>query len=91
VDASSNEVARVTLAWNRFWPIIRYSINAVVIRFAAGYGDAAENVPQAIRHGILIEIANLCENCEDVIVGQAIGMLTVSERLLWPYRALVAV
>jgi hypothetical protein len=24
-----------------------------VIRFVAGYGDKAENIPQAIRHGIL--------------------------------------
>jgi uncharacterized phiE125 gp8 family phage protein len=87
-DVSSNEIARVALAWNRFWPITRSSINAVVIRFVAGYGDDAEDVPHAIRHGILIEIANLYENREDIVVGQAIDMMAVSERLLWPYRAL---
>jgi uncharacterized phiE125 gp8 family phage protein len=89
-DVSSNEVARVALAWNRFWPITRCSINAVVIRFVAGYGDLAEDIPQAIRHGILIEIANLYENREDSVVGQAVNMMAVSERLLWPYRALRA-
>jgi uncharacterized phiE125 gp8 family phage protein len=90
VDASSNEMGRVGLAGNQFWPITRRSINAVVIRFVAGYGDEAENVPQAIRHGILIEISNLYENREDVVIGQAVNMLPVSERLLWPYRALTA-
>ena len=55
VDASSGEIGRVALAWNRFWPITRCSINSVVIQFTAGYGDAAEDVPQAIRQGILIE------------------------------------
>jgi uncharacterized phiE125 gp8 family phage protein len=88
VDASSNEMGRIALAWNRFWPSTRYTINAVTIRFAAGYGDAAEDVPQAIRQGILIEISNLYENREDVVAGQNISMLSASERLLWPYRAL---
>jgi len=88
VDASSNEIGRIALAWNRLWPFTRYTINAVTIRFAAGYGDAVEDVPQAIRQGILIEISNLYENREDVVVGQNISMLSLSEWLLWPYRAL---
>ena len=71
-----------------FWPITRCSINSVVIQFTAGYGDSAEAVPQAIRQGILIEVSNLYENREDVVVGQNISMLSLSERLLWPYRAL---
>jgi uncharacterized phiE125 gp8 family phage protein len=87
-DLSSNEIARIALAWNSFWPLTRSSINSVVIRLVAGYGDDAEDVPQAIRHGILIEIANLYENREDAVVGQAVNMMPVSERLLWPYRAL---
>jgi uncharacterized phiE125 gp8 family phage protein len=90
VDASSNEMGRVALAWNQFWPITRWSINSIVIRFVAGYGDKAEDVPQAIRHGILIEISNLYENREDVVIGQTINMVPLSERLLWPYRALTA-
>ena len=52
------------------------------------YTDSADL--QAIRHGILIEIANLYENREDIVVGQAVNMMAVSERLLWPYRALTA-
>jgi uncharacterized phiE125 gp8 family phage protein len=90
VDASSNEMGRVALAWNQFWPITRWSINSIVIRFVAGYGDKAEDVPQAIRHGILIEISNLYENREDIVIGQTINMVPLSERLLWPYRALTA-
>ncbi len=90
VDASSGEIGRVSLAWNRFWPITRSSINNVIIRFTAGYGESAEDVPRVIRQGILIEISNLYENREDIVVGQNISMLSLSERLLWPYRALSA-
>ena len=88
VDASSGEIGRVALAWNRFWSITRSSINSIIIQFTAGYGDAPENVPQAIRQGILIEVSNLYENREDAVVGQNVSMLSLSERLLWPYRAL---
>jgi hypothetical protein len=51
---------------------------------------AAEDVPQAIRHGILIETDNLYDNREDIVVGHAVDIMAVSERLLWPYRALTA-
>jgi len=90
VDASSNEMGRVALAWNQFWPITRWSINSVVIRFVAGYGNNSEDIPQSIRHGILIEISNLYENREDIVVGQTINTVPLSERLLWSYRALTA-
>jgi uncharacterized phiE125 gp8 family phage protein len=90
IDASSDEIGRIALAWTQYWPFTRCSINSVVIRFVAGYGDAPENVPQVIRQGILIEISNLYENREDIVVGQNISMLSLSERLLWPYRALGA-
>jgi uncharacterized phiE125 gp8 family phage protein len=90
VDASSNEMGRIARAWSRSWPFTRYTINAVTVRFTAGYGEEPGNVPQAIRHAILIETANLYENREDAVVGQAVNMLSVSERLLWPYRALGA-
>ncbi len=88
VDASSNEIGRIALAWNRFWPFTRYTINAITIQVTTGHGDVAEDVPQAIRQGILIEVSNLDENREDAIVGQNIPMLSLSERLLRPYRAL---
>jgi len=87
-DLSSSEIARMAPAWNCLWPATRSSFNSVVIRFTAGYGDSAGDVPQAIRHGILMEISNLYENREDIVVGQAVALIPVSERLLWPYRAL---
>ena len=90
IDSSSDEIGRIALAWTQYWPITRCSINSVVIRFVAGYGDAPDDVPQVIRQGILIEISNLYENREDIVVGQNISMLSLSERLLWPYRALGA-
>ena len=38
----------------------------------------------------LKEISSLYENREDIVVGQTINMTPLSERLLWPYRALTA-
>lgn len=88
VDAASNEIGRVALVWNQYWLITRCSITAVVIRFVGSYGDAPEDVPQAIRQRILVETSNPYENREDIVVGQNISMVSLSERLLWPYRAL---
>ena len=36
VDTSSSEIGRVALAWNRFWPITRSSINVRVRRTRVG-------------------------------------------------------
>ena len=88
VDTSSDEIARLALAWSQFWPLTRYTINSVKVRFTAGYGGTADKVPQAIRQGILVEISNLYETREDIVVGQTVNMVSISERLLWPYRAL---
>jgi len=88
IDASSDEIGRIALAWTQYWPITRCSINSVLIRFMAGYGDAPEDVPQTIRQGILIEISNLYENREDIVVGRTSRCFRCQRRLLGHNRAL---
>ena len=77
VDVSSNEIGAHRA---RVEPLLAVHARYIDQRgrrsgSSPGYGDAAEDVPQAIRHGILIEIANLYENREDVVVGQAVNMM----------------
>ena len=59
-------------------------MNSVQIRFAAGYG-AAGDVPQEVKHAILLKVADLCEHRGgdegiDRNINEAI------ESLLWPDR-----
>jgi hypothetical protein len=67
VDAVSSP-GRVTPAYGYSWPDTYPVSNAVVIRFIAGYGDAAANVPQKIRQWIMAMVGSMNENREIVMV-----------------------
>jgi uncharacterized phiE125 gp8 family phage protein len=55
----------------------------------AGYGDDAEDVPQAIRQAMMLMIGHWYENREDTLgVGNIQRIPQGSEYLLWPYRVL---
>ena len=79
---------RVTLGYGQSWPSTRATPNAVTIRFTAGYGTAASDVPADIRHAILFLVADLYKNRESISFGQIPHELPVSARaLLWQHRA----
>ena len=61
--------------------------DGIEVRFTAGYGALAGDVPAPIRHALLLLVAHWFENREPVGVGQAATRIpdTVSE-LLAPYR-----
>lgn len=67
VDAVSTP-GRVTPAYGTSWPDTYPVSNAVVIRFVAGYGDAAANVPVKIRQWIMAAVGSMNENRETVMV-----------------------
>ena len=67
VDAVSSP-GRVTPAYGTSWPDTYPVSNAVVIRFVAGYGDAAANVPQKIRQWIMAMVGSMNENRETVMI-----------------------
>jgi uncharacterized phiE125 gp8 family phage protein len=58
----------VTPAYDKVWPSARSVRDAVQIRFIAGYGDAASDVPQAIKQAILLLVGHWFENREAVLV-----------------------
>jgi uncharacterized phiE125 gp8 family phage protein len=76
------------------WPSTLDGINAVRIRFIAGYPpgtdspiDLAANVPGSIKAAMLLHIGALYEHREAVVVGQTAVLLPWgAEHLLRPYR-----
>lgn len=86
VDAYS-EPARVVPISTFFWPATKDKINAVRVRFTAGYGDDPEDVPAPIRSGMLLMIGNLYENRYTVGIGGTVNEIPmVIDALLAPYR-----
>jgi len=55
---------RVQPAYGEDYPDIRDDMNAVTVTYTAGYGTAASDVPQEIRHWILLAVAHLYEHRE---------------------------
>lgn len=82
-------VARVTPVFGKIWPIPLPQIGAVQVNFSAGYGAAATDVPEGIRHWILMRVGTLYENREQVAaMGRGrIDPLPFVDGLLDPYRA----
>lgn len=60
--------ARLTPRFGQIWPIPLPQIGAVQITYTAGYGDQATDVPEGIRHWILMRVATIFENREGVAI-----------------------
>lgn len=67
VDTKS-QPARITPAWGTVWPPTRMQNNAVKVRFVAGYGAAAD-VPDCIRHWMLLRIRTMWESRHKFLPG----------------------
>lgn len=65
VDAVSRP-ARIEPAYGVMWPAVREQMNAVKVRFVAGYGDAAD-VPACIKNWMLIRIKTLWEQRDQTV------------------------
>jgi uncharacterized phiE125 gp8 family phage protein len=60
--------------------------NTVMVEFTAGYGAARANIPDSIRHSILIHAADLYQHRESFVTGTIVADLTFSARnLLKPF------
>jgi uncharacterized phiE125 gp8 family phage protein len=80
-----SEPPRIVPAWGTRWPVVRCQPNAVLVRAQFGYADAAA-VPAAIKQWMLLTIAGMYENREDVAAGAQFSALPFADRLLDPYR-----
>lgn len=89
-DLSANP-ARIAPAFGCVWPIPMPEIGAVVINYTAGYGPAATDVPEGLRHWIQMRVATLYENREEVAIlaRGKLEPLPFIDRLLDPYSVLM--
>lgn len=75
--------------YNVVYPTTRLERNAVEIRFIAGYGSNAQDVPEAIKDAIMMQVGHLYNNRESTAVGvQVTSIPKADEWLLYPYRYL---
>ena len=86
VDISS-EPGRVVLAYGKSWPSTTLQpANGICIEFDAGYGDAAADVPAAVKQAMLLLIGHLYENREAVTDKSTVVLPMAVESLLWKNR-----
>lgn len=79
---------RILPAHGEAYPSTIDEINAVTVKFEAGYGDA-EDVPEAIKRALLLLVGHLYEHRESIALGTTATEIPQGlAYLLWPYRAL---
>lgn len=80
----------VILKTDQTWPAdTLYQLNPIKITFTCGFGAAAADVPQSLKHWIMLFAANLYEHRESAIVAnmtQALTELKFLDGLLDNYR-----
>lgn len=69
------------------WPAPGLRANGIDIQFAAGIGDEPEDIPQPIRHAILLLVAHWYEHRDPLEIGAAAAAIpAAASDLLKPYR-----
>lgn len=94
---SASEPARIVPAYGHSWPTPREIVNAVRVRFRAGFvnedvSPVTGEVPYAIKAAILLIIGTLYAHRETVVIGMGANLLPWSaEQLLRRYRVHTAI
>lgn len=83
-NADDFSSACVVPAYGGSWPTAREQVNAVALRYVAGYADAA-SVPAAIKGWLLLQVGAMFENrqAEGAVQTYALGF---ADRLLDRYK-----
>jgi uncharacterized phiE125 gp8 family phage protein len=80
-------VGKVVRAYGATWPTPRRQIDAIIVRFVAGYASLSD-VPEPIRQAILLMTSHLFDNRQPIIEGVRLADLPFSvTALLAPYQA----
>lgn len=88
VDTSSDiERGRIVEAYGKTWPATRRVINAVTLRYTAGFGDGPGDVPEPIKHALLLMIGNGYKHREEIVTGASVAQIPRGAlKLLAPWR-----
>jgi uncharacterized phiE125 gp8 family phage protein len=77
--------AYIVPAYNATWPDVRGQVDAITVRYVAGW--LAPEVPQDIRQAMLLLIGAWYEHREEVVLGQAPSQIPMGvEAILSSYR-----
>ena len=80
------DIGRIFPAYDKSYPTVRNQRNAVTVRFVSGYGASSSDVPEPIRHAILMMAGEMFERREEGIAGTTVNRaLIASNNLLIPY------
>lgn len=81
------ERGRLRPVYGSSWPVIGSGrLNAFTVRFTAGYGTKAVDVPRTIRQAMLLMLGAWYEQREDVVMDAVIAMPLGALALLTPYK-----
>jgi uncharacterized phiE125 gp8 family phage protein len=84
----SDKPAKIYEAYSKVWPTTRAIRNCVIVKFEAGYANAAA-VPQQIKQAVLMLATTLYENPSDEVTGTQVNAINkTSDWLLKPLRAM---
>jgi len=86
---ATKEPGQIVPAYEESWPDIRYIPDAIVIRFVCGYGAASTDVPDTLRHAMLLLISHWFENTEAQGLSSRYALTNINfgvAALLDPYR-----
>lgn len=86
VDTNSTP-GRILPAFGAVYPTTRAVMNAVTVRFVAGYGDDVDDVPETVRLAATELVSHWFENREPVVNGTVAAEMPFGiRRLLAPYK-----
>lgn len=87
VDTAA-EPGQLVLAYGQSWPSFTpMAVNAVEVRFVAGYGSSAAGVPEGLRQAMLLLIGHFYETREPVNVGNIVTPIPETvDALIFPHR-----
>lgn len=77
---SKRDRGEIRLLPAKSWPAVQERARPVTVRFVAGYGDAASDVPEAVRQALLLLVATHYEHRE-AAMGEAPDMRPVMSLL----------
>lgn len=65
------------------WPVVFNRDDAIKVEYVIGYGDTPNDVPQTVRHALMMLVAHYYENREIELIG------TISKTLPFSFEALI--
>jgi uncharacterized phiE125 gp8 family phage protein len=87
VGAGGLSPAKLFPAFGSCWPAAPCRHGGLTIRFKAGFGNAPEDVPAAIRQALKLLAAGWYRNRESIITGTIVAEMPLGvQALLQPYR-----